>query len=361
MQSIKNRLKKIMANSAITSGDELYIYMVMIIAIAFTSFTHLCLLVIMIIKNVPMLLLAGCVCLLIHALCLYLVMAKRAYAPAGILLSLAVIAYTLLTIFGAKINSFSILYLFIILPVQLLAPYAKRSVRTAISALIWLSLMAYVFIFTSQGMRVEIAPGDYLSIFNINLTFVAFIVEIAAVSFLRDTLDESNDIRMAEFENQANTDQLTQLYNRRGAKKFFDGIGKRRADEHWCVAMLDIDNFKIVNDTLGHSAGDVVLKNLAEIIRFSLRKTDSVFRWGGEEFLILLEGVSLEQAYTVLNKLRLTIEKTEIRSGNNVIRITVTIGVAALNPLYAYKSIEESDMRLYKGKQNGKNQVVTED
>ena len=114
------------------------------------------------------------------------------------------------------------------------------------------------------------------------------------------------------------------------------------------LIICDIDNFKKVNDTFGHESGDDVLVNTARVLMSSLRENDVVCRWGGEEFLIAIDG----------NKM---IEDMVVVSHGYSIKITMTFGVCESIPgLNVDKLVEIADQRLYKGKQNGKNQVVSE-
>ena len=122
--------------------------------------------------------------------------------------------------------------------------------------------------------------------------------------------------------------------------------------------MLDIDDFKVLNDTYGHELGDDVLKHLSDSITSSLRKTDVVFRWGGEEFLILLKDVDVSTAYRLLDKLRGKLESGNLEINDMTLNYTVTIGVCALDPQNVKQSIDTSDRLMYKGKALGKNRVV---
>ena len=158
---------------------------------------------------------------------------------------------------------------------------------------------------------------------------------------------------------EAHLDVLTGLYNRRYAKMIFEEI-TNNAEQHdaWCVAMLDIDDFKRINDCYGHDFGDVVLNRLAETIKSSLRKTDYVFRWGGEEFLILLRNSDIDDSYRILDKMCAKIRENKIYIKDREIRLTVTIGLSKCFDGDIEQSIKVSDQKLYKGKCEGKDTVV---
>jgi diguanylate cyclase (GGDEF)-like protein len=168
-----------------------------------------------------------------------------------------------------------------------------------------------------------------------------------------------NNHLIRDLSDQAHTDSLTRLYNRRYADLYFARLNKEISDKIYCVAMMDIDNVKAVNDTYGHAVGDEVLCFLAEFLRNDLRKSDLIFRWGGEEFLIMLQGVDLPTAGRILDKLREKLSDTDIPTTKGNLRITVTIGVAVMDSYDPEACIEASDQGLYRGKRGGKNIVIS--
>ncbi|MDR3052504.1 MAG: GGDEF domain-containing protein, partial [Coriobacteriales bacterium] len=155
-----------------------------------------------------------------------------------------------------------------------------------------------------------------------------------------------------------NTDALTQLYNRRYAHQYFEKIRADVPRLDWCIAMLDIDNFKTINDTYGHAVGDAVLTELAVQLTSMLRQTDLVFRWGGEEFLILLLARNVDIAYNVLDKVRRRLATSQEIEEHVGLRFTVTLGVSKLDLDAIEQSIESCDQKLYLGKNSGKNKAV---
>ena len=120
----------------------------------------------------------------------------------------------------------------------------------------------------------------------------------------------------------------------------------------------DIDDFKLLNDKYGHDFGDIVLQQLAENIKQSVRKTDYVFRWGGEEFLILLKNFDIKDSYFILDRMRIAIQDNKIYGLGHNVNLTVTIGLSKCLSSDIEKSIKKSDQNLYKGKASGKNIVV---
>ena len=152
-------------------------------------------------------------------------------------------------------------------------------------------------------------------------------------------------------------DQLTGVYNRNKFKKITDVETEEfvvSAELPISVIMLDLDYFKKINDKYGHEAGDIVLKHAADTIRKSVRSSDYVVRWGGEEFVVILTGCNMEKAMVVAEKIRNNIESSE----NSICPVTASVGVAAYAGGSYHDVIECADVALYKAKKNGRNQVV---
>ena len=153
------------------------------------------------------------------------------------------------------------------------------------------------------------------------------------------------------------TDALTGIFNRRKSMVSIEehiAFFKRYGDP-FCVAILDIDRFKRVNDKFGHIAGDVVLKQFAQIVQAQLRKTDIFGRWGGEEFIILLPKSDTTQAHIVLEKIRKYVESFDFEA---IGHITVSAGFCMYKgEKTASKIIAKADNALYIAKENGRNQT----
>ena len=153
-------------------------------------------------------------------------------------------------------------------------------------------------------------------------------------------------------------DLMTGLFNRR----FFEHIMQRNKDENenkYTIAIFDIDDFKKVNDTYGHQAGDEVLKTVSQTISECSNNEFVTVRWGGEEFVLYMPRTDEIHAYEHLEYLRKRIANTEILFEDKKIKVTVTVGMCTGNSLIDYELvIRNADDRLYYGKRNGKNCVV---
>ncbi|MCW8885509.1 MAG: GGDEF domain-containing protein [Motiliproteus sp.] len=155
------------------------------------------------------------------------------------------------------------------------------------------------------------------------------------------------------------TDSLTGLANRRHLKQRADADIERcsRYQEPMCLAIADIDHFKLINDSYGHDIGDLVLCTFAETVRQNIRKSDFVARVGGEEFAILLIKVSLEQAHEIIDNIRTKIAHHHIDSINQ--SITASFGITEFKPGDQLDQLmKRADTALYVAKRKGRNQVA---
>lgn len=164
----------------------------------------------------------------------------------------------------------------------------------------------------------------------------------------------------------ATTDPLTGVCNRRRIFELADAEFKKnkRYSNSLCAIMIDIDNFKQVNDRYGHDVGDTVLKTLMRTCQSNLRTTDHLGRLGGEEFIVLLTETKLSDAERCAEKLRAIIEATAVPVKENEIYVTISLGVAAIGGAQDESfndTLKRADQALYRAKSEGKNRVITAD
>jgi diguanylate cyclase (GGDEF)-like protein len=164
-------------------------------------------------------------------------------------------------------------------------------------------------------------------------------------------------------ERQALVDDLTGLANRRQAERTLDVELTRgnRFGTPVSVALVDLDNFKGVNDVYGHQAGDAVLREVAHALVGALRQFDVAARWGGEEFLLVLPGTDAAGATRVAERLRAAVASRAVpTAGGAVLRVTASFGVASHPPAASREElVATADEALYEAKRTGKNRVVT--
>ena len=189
------------------------------------------------------------------------------------------------------------------------------------------------------------------------------LVEAIDAALKKWRLMQQSRANQEELERLANFDSLTGLHNRRAILHRLDEHIKqvRRYEAELSLIMLDIDYFKKVNDQYGHLIGDEVLENVAVLMQQNVRDTDSVGRYGGEEFIVVLSETDLSSALIVAERLRNAIEAAEMRgSEGNTFGIIVSQGVSSYKPGEDKQSlISRADDALYRAKQNGRNRVET--
>ena len=156
------------------------------------------------------------------------------------------------------------------------------------------------------------------------------------------------------------TDALTKLYNRRHFESNFEReyMRAKRYNSNLSLAIVDIDFFKNFNDTYGHSCGDYVLKELAYLLLNSFRQTDMVFRYGGEEFAVILTETPKQTAFVPLERFRKFIENYNFKFRDKELKVTVSIGVSSNTSFETpWEMFDDADKALYEAKNNGRNRV----
>lgn len=201
---------------------------------------------------------------------------------------------------------------------------------------------------------------DFLSKPPVPLELQIRIAAMLRIKSLTDALDEANK-RLSEL---ADTDGLTGVANRRRLEQLIASEHERaqRYKRPMSMLVLDIDHFKKVNDTYGHSTGDVALKAVARAVAATLRQSDHMGRYGGEEFVVLAPEVPPGGAQTFGERLRKRVEEVVIPLENEqTLKVTVSIGVVAWDgtgKLDAATLFKEADEALYRAKEGGRNRVV---
>ena len=190
-------------------------------------------------------------------------------------------------------------------------------------------------------------------ILNLSVSFVISLILVAFVHLIISGYQR-------KLETMATTDKLTGCANR----QIFDALFKqahaqsKRTQTSLSALMLDIDYFKQINDTYGHPTGDVVLKTLVQDVKRNIRESDIIFRWGGEEFLILLPESGKDQAYKVAELVRKSIEDLIITFAGKSISVTISIGVKTMHADDTQETLfEDADKALYLAKEKGRNRT----
>lgn len=175
------------------------------------------------------------------------------------------------------------------------------------------------------------------------ILFTVILIAILGSTFLYN--------RLKYFKAQNLHDGLTNVYNRKSFDIMYEKY--REKDDNFALVMIDIDNFKLINDNYGHKFGDVVIKGITNTICVMLEQDDKVFRYGGEEFSVLIRNKSGEEVVDIIDNIRVAIEN---KKWNEDVTVTISAGVAHISD--SKNVLEEADKNLYKAKQLGRNKVV---
>lgn len=200
-----------------------------------------------------------------------------------------------------------------------------------------------------------LAPGALIALryFNISVVFAMF-------AYLSSYYYGTIAAAQRHLSMLAMTDPLTGLYNRRHILDVaeYEAVQQKRTSTGLSFIITDIDYFKRINDTYGHDAGDAVIVAVSQTIRNSVREQDSVARWGGEEFLIVLPDTHLDKAAHVAHRIRENVAAIRVPAGPRTISVSATLGVSFYRTGESISNaIAKADESLYKGKKEGRNRV----
>jgi diguanylate cyclase (GGDEF)-like protein len=255
----------------------------------------------------------------------------------------------------------AVLFAFALHAVRHVPPGGRGRIGTP---LLQLSLLALVVFFAhyvpvlswSQwtGTSLPLAYSHYTSLFDLLLeTLLGFGTLIVVLEREHRDLELANEqLRAAQerLETMARVDPLTASLNRHAFYSMVEGH-RTTGEASGCVAVVDLDALKPVNDTFGHSAGDAVIRAVARAVRQVVRADDLVFRWGGDEFLVVLFGVSEEEARRRLDGLDAMLGVVPVPGSKEPLAVTVSVGVATFAAVDGLeKALEAADERMYRRK-----------
>lgn len=303
---------------------------------------------------------------------LFIVFLNRKYLGVMIFLFIEVCVHSFFAVVAVGLNSgfewFIICVVFSIFFVKDITQ-ASRKVIYVLYAFAFLTMISMRLIphyLDISVLRVYPSESQSLFVFIFNVAVAFFLLMCFLIIYLDDVEKDKiilkrQNARLLEL---ARVDSLTGLLNRRAMKQRLENAfyAKSNYNVDFVIAILDIDNFKQINDQYGHSCGDQVIKRLASIIQRKVRETDYVSRWGGDELLILLNKSSMEGAVSTMKRIFYQITNTKMKYDQYSLKVTVTIGMCSSEGYYLLQDIiVEADKRLYSGKRNGKNRIVHSD
>ncbi|CAH0348151.1 GGDEF domain-containing protein [Aquabacterium sp. CECT 9606] len=277
---------------------------------------------------------------------------------AAILIVSEVLIHAALAVWSIGWDSGFHYYLLVMVPVVVISSMRRRSFKYLLSGLVFVLYVALDFTMHQVRPLHELSAEvlSTLRAFNLAATF-ALLFYLSNL-YMRLVSKAEKQLRIL-----ATTDPLTQLLNRRSFLEVADYelIQRKRHLAPLAFVLADIDHFKSINDQHGHAVGDAVLKAVSQVLSQAVREQDSVARWGGEEFLILMPNATLEAASMVAERLREKVSAVEVTVGSQTIKVSMTFGVSSHRLEEPVDGpVNRADNALYQGKARGRNQVVAE-
>ena len=235
---------------------------------------------------------------------------------------------------------------------------------------LWVSAYALLAFGLSMAVMASLKPQIYPPAIELgHFLMLAFTLPAVAVLARRlgripqRLVDQKTDLTQALtlIQAMATRDDLTGLLNRRHMQTLLEQETQRslRSGRGYCVALLDIDHFKRINDTHGHAAGDTALRNFAAAAQDAIRTADVLARWGGEEFVVMLAETRMPAALAGMERLRSRVEALEILVEGQVLRLTVSAGLTEhkMGDSLTH-TLDRADKLLYQAKAQGRNRVI---
>ncbi|NML61862.1 GGDEF domain-containing protein [Massilia sp. RP-1-19] len=230
-----------------------------------------------------------------------------------------------------------------------------------------LALVAITGLAIACGLMVGVGGASFESeVINFALTTIGIVsvtVVTGDLSKLRSRLKAQKqelEQALAKIETVARTDDLTMLANRRRMTELLD-LEERYdgAEQTVCVALMDLDHFKSINDKLGHAGGDAVLKAFAETCRQVVRDEDTLARWGGEEFLLLMPGVGMQEAKVIVQRILTHVRAATFGFRDDRLAVTFSAGVVERQPAEKMGiTVMRADAAMYAAKSAGRNRIL---
>jgi diguanylate cyclase (GGDEF)-like protein len=248
-------------------------------------------------------------------------------------------------------------------------PFAALRITLKEALIAWFfTCLAIAAVMALPGpQRLGISDPSALEIFLILISFALILLRSIALSYYATALrmkmyrmTHSLEEAVLQAERLATHDPLTGALNRRAILPAIDEQINicRRKGLAACVAMLDLDNFKTINDNLGHAAGDIVLQELAQLIEDRIREFDKLGRYGGEEFVLLLPATRLEEGMSMLERIRKEIATASWHQLANDLQVTISCGITEIRPSdTTTDTLSRADHALYDAKHAGRNLV----
>ncbi len=259
-----------------------------------------------------------------------------------------------------------------LLPGAMLVVICFGMFKLRVRAVLGVAILGWLVLAAAVGLHLALAAPPLDPTLDLAHLFAAFVMFMAVgvlagrLSHIRARLTEQRERlnqALARIEALAHRDALTGLFNRRFADEVLtQAVQRQRRQPHppLCVAIVDLDHFKRVNDLHGHAVGDAVLCAFAQVGLATFRGTDTLARWGGEEFLVILQASDVLAAEQALGRLRSAVSAYKLPVEGGEIRFAFSAGLTSWRPGDAMAHLlERADRALYQAKAEGRDRVVT--
>ncbi|AKE94350.1 GGDEF domain-containing protein [Cronobacter sakazakii] len=317
---------------------------------------HVGLIFLFLLMSIPTLAIFNIFSVMVYIHCLNEIEHYR-YLYVGTLMSVEILAHAVATtaLLGWESNFY--LFVFSLIPIVSFS-FQQVPVRRALflAAIAVLGTVGYALRHhtgTASGLSPSVLNG-------IGIANAVMAIGLLTYTTLR-SVEFTHTMKFDLF-NTASRDSLTNLYTRRHFMHQVSLLDKQVGSHNVTLLLLDIDHFKAINDSCGHSYGDMILQRIARAITDNVRESDIVARWGGEEFLVMMPDTSLADARRVAERLLTRIQEWVGQTDKNPREVTATLAISAFGKDEEFeKALNRADKMLYAGKQQGRNRLVIAD
>ncbi|MCR5403845.1 MAG: GGDEF domain-containing protein [Butyrivibrio sp.] len=289
--------------------------------------------------------------------------------PVYVSIVMEVTAYTIISTYYLGLRCGTYCFLFSIVPIIIYfgSFLFKGIARWHVALMLALNFLVFAILYITFIEKEPVYQLD--STTRLGLVLFSSFVMVFSTVFYNTIYIYASEKEVGSLEEKnmklamdAQEDSLTRLLNRRGFMPILEDLMADEKTSKFCIAFCDIDNFKRINDSYGHEAGDEVLRHITWIVKRQMDNCD-ICRWGGEEIVILMREMELATAREHMEELREYVEASPTFFFNKRIYTTMTIGIAENKESYEKPEdiIKVADSRMYYGKQHGKNVVIYED
>lgn len=278
---------------------------------------------------------------------------KNGYRISANCLMICLMSLMVFLVYSGGAKNTGPLWIYLVPPVALFLGGLKKGLRDLAAFTLVISVLMF---FPEDKLMMAVYSFEFKTRLLYSFLTVVFLSAVYEYSRQQSYL-QIQDLS-DRFEEQARRDPLTGLPNRRGMREHLEYEKARniRSKQNMTLLLCDLDHFKRINDTLGHEAGDRVLKQISDTFNRSLRKQDIVARWGGEEFLFMLPETNAHEGFILAEKIRNKVLNSDFHHNNQKISCTISMGVSEVAQEQTIDdAINQADHFLYQAKEQGRN------